>query len=65
MKHCGDVERALGLASLGSGLLAAFVLSISVGANYWLLTDEPWAMSGTGDQASASASGGDPPRYEC
>jgi hypothetical protein len=76
MKQCGgdddeapkgDMDRALGLSSLGFGMLAALVLAVSVGADYWLLTSEPWPTSSFtgsgGDQSSpdAAAGGGSAP----
>jgi len=35
------MDRALGLASIGVGLLATVVLAVAVSADYWLYTDEP------------------------
>jgi len=35
------MDRALGLASIGVGLLATVVLAVAVSADYWLYTEEP------------------------
>jgi len=35
------VDRVLGLASIGVGLLATVVVAVAISADYWLHTDEP------------------------